>query len=392
MDFTKLKEFMEHLTSWRIPGNSVSVYYKGQEVFKYSTGFSDLENKIKMTGGELFNIYSCSKAATVVAALQLYERGKFLLDDPVYNYIEDFKDMYIEEEGRLRKAEKPITMRHLFTHTSGISYNVLCDSIKDAQKATNGKMPTVETVRAIAKEPLLFEPGERWSYSLSHDVLAAVVEVISGTRFADYVKENIFEPIGANDVYYHINEDISARMAEQYAYKTGKADNMDIVGLQISSNDKDGFLINTGKNNTLVLGEEHDSGGAGIITSVESYAKFANALARGGMAANGERILAKGTVELLRTNQLSTEQAVNFNWSQLKGYGYGLGVRTMINRADAGFNGMTGEFGWGGAAGATILADPDGEVAYFYAHHMLNPQEEYYQPRLRNVVYSCIAD
>lgn len=392
MDFTKLKEFMEHLTDWRIPGNSIVVYHKGSEVFRHSSGFSDIENKIKMTGDELINIYSCSKVATVVAALQLYERGKFLLDDPVYNYIEDFRDMYIEEDGRLRKAEKPITMRHLFTHTSGMSYNVLSDSIKEAQKATNRKMPTVELARAIAKEPLLFEPGERWNYSLSHDVLAAVVEVISGTRFADYVRKNIFEPIGADDVYYHINEDIAARMAEQYTHKIGKADDMDIVGLQISSNDKDGFLTNTGKDNTLVLGEEHDSGGAGIITSVPAYAKFANALASGGMAAGGERILANGTVELLRTNQLSPEQAANFNWSQLKGYGYGLGVRTMINRAAAGFNGISGEFGWGGAAGATILADADGEVAYFYAHHMLNPQEEYYQPRLRNVVYSCVMD
>ena len=106
---------------------------------------------------------------------------------------------------------------------------------------------------------------------------------------------------------------------------------------------------------------------------------------------NGERILSPATVELLHTNQLSDEQmAMNFNWPQLAGYGYGLGVRTMIDKAKGGSNGNLGEFGWGGAAGATVLADTKENLAVFYAHHMLNPHEEYYQPRLRNVVYSCI--
>ena len=102
------------------------------------------------------------------------------------------------------------------------------------------------------------------------------------------------------------------------------------------------------------------------------------------------RILSKGTIELLRTNQLDDRQINNFNWPQLKGYGYGLGVRTMIDRAKSGSNGAIGEFGWGGAAGANVLVDSDNEFSCFYAHHMLNPLENYYQPRLRNVLYSCL--
>ena len=396
MNFEKLKNFMDHLTDWIIPGNSIVVYHKDKEVFRYSSGYSDVENKIPMKGNELFNIYSCSKVATVVAALQLYERGMFLLDDPVSDYIEEFKEMYVKQpDGSLKKAEKPITFRHLFTHTAGLSYNLrrdlLCENLKKYIIESNGKAPTVEAVRAMAKEPLLFEPGERWSYSLGHDALAAIVEIISEKRFSEYVVENIFKPIGVEDVYYHRNDEIYSKMAQQYQYVTDAGENIDIVKMQVSS-DRNGVLVNAGKEVSHVLGSEYDSGGAGITTSVESYAKFANTLAMGGKSTNGERILTKGTIDLMRTNQLNSEQIKSLTWSQLTGYGYGLGVRTVVDKAVAGFNGIHGEFGWGGAAGADILVDPENEFSFFYTHHMLNPQEDYYQPRLRNVAYSCLFD
>ncbi len=392
MDFSMMKEFMDRLCAWRIPGNTIVVYHKNKEVFRYSSGYSNMEQQIPMNGEELLHIYSCSKVSTVVAALQLYEKGLFLLDDPVSNFIPEFREMYIKgTDGNLRKATKPITMRHLFTHTAGLTYDINSNSLQALRVATGGRMPTVEVARAIAKEPLLFEPGERWSYSLSHDVLAAVVEVISGKRFSAYAKENLFAPLGITDVHYHADDIIKKRMAEQYRFATNDEKENDLVKLQISSTEQEGFVVNQGKSNDLVLGEDYDSGGAGVIISVPSYAKFANALAMGGRGANGERILSRGTVDLLRTNQLSATQSEgSYHWSNLIGYGYGLGVRTVIDRAQSGFNGSVGEFGWGGAAGATILVDPDNEFSYFYAHHMLNPQEGYYQPRLRNVAYTCL--
>ena len=242
--------------------------------------------------------------------------------------------------------------------------------------------------KAFAKEPLIAEPGEIWSYSMSHDILAAVVEVISGQRFSDYVKENIFAPIGVNDVYYHPTDEIYGKMAEQYRYMAGETD--DIVALQISAEDKEGYIVNAGKKCDMYIGSEYDSGGAGIIVSVPSYAKFANTLAMGGKSKTGDRILSPGTIELLQTNQLNAERLKTFNWPHLCGYGYGLGVRTIVDKSEAGFTGGRNEFGWGGAAGATVLVDTENRLSYFYAHHMLNPQESYYQPRLRNVVYSCL--
>lgn len=390
MDFLPLKDFMDRLVAWRIPGNSISVCLRGEEVFRYTSGYCDVENKVPMSEGKLFNIYSCSKPATVTAALQLYEKGYFLLDDPLYDFIPEYGRMYVKtDRGDLIRAKTPITLRHLFTMTAGLDYNLNSDSIQiKARKLTNGKMNTTTVARCIADEPLSFEPGTKWQYSLCHDILAAVVEIISGKKFRDYMYENIFGPLGMNETVYH-NDNIQDRICEQYRFLS--SDNTPPEILQAMGNSKEnGVLKKESKNVSYVLGEEYDSGGAGLTTSVEDYIKFVTALAGFGKGKNGERILAPGTVELLRTNQLSDRQRESMIWSQLNGYGYGLGVRTMIDRARSGSVGSYGEFGWGGAAGATVLADPDRELAVFYTHHMLNPQETYYQPRLRNVVYKCL--
>lgn len=385
MNYNILKDFMDRLTNWIIPGNSVSVWHNGIEIFKYSSGYSDVENKIPMNGSELLNIYSTSKICTVTAALQLYERGYFLLDTPLYDFIPEFKEMYVDDNGILRKAKNPITMRHLFTMTSGLTYRTKTPAFEKAYKLTNGRMDTLQVIKCLASDPLAFEPGEKWNYSLSHDVLAAVVEVISGKKFRDYVKENILVPLEMNDSFYH-NEEVRNRMAEQYRFVN--SENNDIVEAQKSCSTIDGMIENAGKENTLVFGPEYDSGGAGIVTTVGDYAKFLHALALGGKGANGNRILSGGTVELLRTNQLTDVQKNFFDWPVAKGYGYGLGVKTLESISLSGSNGSLKEFSWGGAAGSTALVDVDEGLSMFYAHHMLNPQEEFYQPRLRNALYA----
>lgn len=198
---------MDRLTAWRIPGNSISVYIDNREVFSYQSGYENFEKRIKMGNDKLFNIYSCSKIATVTAALQLYEKGLFILDDPLYEFIPEYKEMHIvDKEGNIRKAQKPITLRHLFTMTSGLTYNQNTLAYDKARMLTDGKMNTITVAKCIAEDPLSFEPGERWQYSVSHDVLAAVVEVVSGKKFRDYVKDSIFTPLDMNESYYHSRE------------------------------------------------------------------------------------------------------------------------------------------------------------------------------------------
>lgn len=391
MNFSALKDFMDHLTSWRIPGNDISVYIENREVFRYQSGYADLENKIKMPDDCLLNIYSCSKVATVTAAMQLLEKGRLMLDTPLYEYIPEFREMQIKDaDGNTEKAENPITIRHLFTMTAGITYTLPDELKQEAEQKTEGRFDTLAVIRAMAKMPLSFEPGTRWQYSFCHDILAGVVEVISGKKFRDYMKENIFEPLGMKDSSYHLSEKDKGRLAPQYNFINDDAGD-DIVAQQIKDSSKiGGHLERTDGTNHLVSGSEYDSGGAGIITTVSDYAKFAGALANGGVGSTGERILSPAAIDLMRTNQLTEQQKKAFDWQQLAGYGYGLGVRTMMDRAAGSSLSSVGEFGWGGAAGASVLIDPEKHLSFFYSHHMLNPQEAYYQPRLRNVVYSCI--
>ncbi len=389
MDFTPMKEFMDHLTSWRIPGNSIRVCLGGKEVFRYQSGYADLENKIPMGEDGLFNIWSCSKVMTVTAALSLYEKGLFLLDDPLYDFIPAYRHMCVKEaDGSLREAKNPITLRHLFTMTAGLTYAMNTPAFDKARALTAGKMNTLTVAECIAEDPLAFEPGERWQYSLCHDVLGAVVEVVSGMRFRDYVKKQILDLLDMHETYYH-TEEVLDRVLPMYRFDNG--DTRDLVAQQTAASREGGVIVPVGKTVDMVLGCEYDSGGAGITTSVADYSKFVSALSMGGLGATGERILSPATVTLMRQNQLTAAQAQSMNWHQLRGYGYGLGVRTLVDVAASGTTGNVGEFGWGGAAGATVLVDQDAGLSMFYAHHMLNPQEDYYQPRLRNVLYNCIS-
>ncbi|MBQ2786312.1 MAG: beta-lactamase family protein [Oscillospiraceae bacterium] len=391
MDFSALQSFMDHMTQNRTPGNAIEVYLSGVSVFRYASGYSDLENKIPITGEEMFNIYSCSKVATVTAGAQLLERREFLLKDPLYEYIPEFKEMYIKSNsGALKKAKNLITIGDLFSMTAGFTYNTKTEGFRKASVLTDGKMDTVQTIRCMASDPLSFEPGTHWQYSLCHDVLAAVISVISGKKFRDYMIENYFDPLGMKDTVYHHTEQTLARTAQQYRFITNDGEDQDLVEAQIKGTATAGYFGNEGKSVSFILGEEYDSGGAGIITTVSDYAKLAAALGRGGVGIGGERILSPYTVNLLRINRLGAEQLRDFNWSQLAGCGYGLGVRTHIDPAKSGLICNLGEFGWCGAAGSSEIVDPDIGLGVFYAQHCLNPREEYYLPRLRNLVYACL--
>lgn len=393
MDFTSIKQFMDHLTSWRIPGNFISVYHKDREVFTYGSGYNDIDEKTIMTGDELLNIYSCSKVATVVAALQLIEKGQLSLNTPLYDIFPEYKQMYVKQEnGDIIKAKEPIRIIHLFTMTAGFDYDLKDAYAKEAANLTNGKPDVVTYTKCLAKKALSFEAGSRWQYSVCHDVLGAVVERVSGMPFSKYVLENVLNPVGIFDAYYHITPDIEKRIASQYMFMQDETQNGDVVAAQIKSPGGEGYIKNVGKRTIdyLDMGDSFDSGGSGIITTVREYAKLASALACKGVAATGERILKEETINLLKTNQLNCEVLRYFDWEQLAGYGYGLGVRTMIDPVLANSNGNVGEFGWCGAAGAMLLVDPESECSFFYAHHMLNPQEPYYLPRLRNAFYSSV--
>lgn len=365
MNFTNLTNFINTLPAYGIPTADVTVYRGHEELYRHRAGEP-------LRGDELYYMYSCTKVVTCIAALQLFEQGKFLMRDPVSNVLPEFADVRVKNGAYTVPAERPITFRHLFTMTAGLNYNLTSAYIQDISDRTGGRCPTRETIAAIARMPLDFHPGDRFQYSLCHDVLAAAVEVMSGMRFGEYVKKNIFEPCGMVDSTFIMTDSVKARMAPQYRF-----------------NDKRGVAEQTPMSNMYVLGSEYESGGAGLISSVSDYAKFIDTLACGGVTASGKRIISEYTLGMMHQNCLSDEMLADYHqkWAALDGYGYGYGVRAFMDSA-AGTLSSPNEFGWHGAAGSFMVIDPDTKTSLFYAQHMLNNKEAYVHPRIRHCFYA----
>ncbi len=351
--------------------------YRNETVFRYRNGYANLEEKTPIDDRRIINIYSMTKIMTCTAALQLVEKGEIQLNDPLSAYLPEYAEMNVQKtlpdgEIAMERAKRSITVRDLFAMTAGFSYDLEAPSIQEVVERTNGRVPTREFAAALAKEPLLFEPGSRWNYSLCHDILAALVEVVDGRRFGAYVQDEITGPLGMRDTGFDLSEEQRSRLAPQYEY-------IDALGKPVRK-DGNGFRIGT----------EFESGGAGLLSTVSDYILFLNALTHRGTSADGVRILSPATVDLMRTDQLAGSLRDDFSWVQLAGYGYGLGVRTHISKADSGSLSPLGEFGWSGAAGCLAIIDPDSQLTVMYAQHLLNNQEPYVFPRLKNIVYACL--
>lgn len=189
MDFSRLDEFLDSIAGTLVPSNDCIVFKDHLPIHRHMCGYINNEEKLAPSGNELYFMYSSSKPVTCAAALILLERGCFSLDDEVSKYLPEFGEMRVRmPDGSLAPVKSPLLIRHLFTMTSGINYDLSPKPIYDAIAETGGHCPTRRMVKAIAERALVFHPGTKWMYGLSHDVLGAVVEVISGVRFADFVK------------------------------------------------------------------------------------------------------------------------------------------------------------------------------------------------------------
>ncbi len=354
--FEQTKKFCDSFLELGVPGFDLAVYQDGECILRYINGYSDLENKIKMNGHERYNVYSCSKIITCVAAMQLWEKGLFSLEDRLCDYMPEFGEMTVATDTGVKKAEKPILIKHLFEMTAGFSYKTESPELLRAREETNGRCPTRETMKYLAKEPLLFEPGTTWKYSLCHDVLGALVEVLSGQKFEDYVEQNIFAPLGMKESTFMLPEDEIDTIAAQYRFADGKPMN---VGKQIQNNFK--------------LGSEYASGGAGCISTVDDFIKFLEAL-------RTHKLLKPETLALMTTNRLDEEQHKAFKWHDT--HGYGLGVRCPIGI------GANLDFGWGGAANAYFAIDPEHKITIYFGAHLLASPAAGLRTRLYRFVHA----
>ncbi len=348
----KISEILEdEIAAGRIPGALFSVWRDGEEELCVIRGWGDLAAKKKLTRNSLFRIYSMTKPVTAAAVAMLMEEGKLRPEDPVSRYLPEYGNLHVITPEGLRPSQTVMTIRHLLTMTSGLVYpdqdpaGKYMQQCFDSFEADNlaGRGPsTRELARLVSQQPLAFEPGSGWRYGLSADVLGAVVEVISGMKFSDFLRERLFDPLDMRDTAFFVPPEKRDRLTELY-----KSEN--------------GHLIPDPKRHLgLTPGFEpptFESGGAGLYTTPDDYMKFGLMLAAGGQY-NGIRFLSPSTIETFRHGLIGRQEYPSLNWDSLLGYRYGFLMRTCQDPEAAIFPGTAGEFGWDGWTGPSLSVDP----------------------------------
>ena len=353
MNFEPLHEAMQSLAAKGVPALELIVMRDHETLFHEVMGYSDAARTVKAAPSDRYWLYSCTKPVTAAAAMRAMEEGLFELEQPVAELLPAYRDAYILKDGARVKPESVMTVRHLMTMSAGLNYNFNRESIRRANERRGGCATTVEIAEALAEDPLDFEPGARFQYSLCHDVLAAVIEKESGMTFRDYVRTRILDPLGMKDADFDTT-DAPRALSALYSW----------------DGEKKRVVLQPSKNN-FVLSPAYYSGGAGLCATASDYAAFADAMACGGVGGSGARILGDASIERLRAERLSSFSAIQqFSCTCGPDYGYGLGVRTR-SRFDHGVVSALGEFGWDGAAGADILIDPVHRLSMVYVQHVL---------------------
>lgn len=378
MNFDNLRKLLDKMAGRFYPGIDMCVYREHQMLFRYQAGFSDVENNMAVNPDAQYFMFSCSKPLTCAAALQLVEKGELILTENLSDYLPEFGDVLVKEYDEngnvnLVKPKNPIQIRDLFTMTAGFNYDLQAQPIMESIKS--GKTSTREIVASIAKSPLDFHPGEKYQYSLCHDVLGAVIEVISGKTLGEYMKENIFEPCGMKNTGFKVTQAIKEKMPPQYRYE------------------KVGEFTKIENHNPFIFGEDtpYESGGAGIISCVEDYIKFGDAMANGGVAATGNRILSAKTIDVMRAPFVKNDK-FSIGVKKNEGYEYGLGVRTFQHPEMGGQLSNIGEFGWDGAANSFLLIDPSEKLSIFCGENLRGADNHDAPMRYINLIYSMLSN
>ena len=330
-----------------------------------------------------------TKPITSVAVMILLEKGKIALTDAVSTYIPGFKDQKVLTEDGYVPAYREVTIQDLLNMTAGVNYpdasfpagKEMQDMIDKFYKDTEEGRPvsTYELANLIGKQPLRFQPGENWNYSFCADVLGAIIEDVSSKRYSDYLKDEIFNPLGMHDTDFYVPESKQGRFMQNYEYmpetQTMKPCQWQHLGLSYMHKKK----------------PEFESGGAGLVSTIDDYSQFVKMLLGKGTY-NGIRILGSSTVEFMTQNNLSEKQLRGYNWDALKGYGYGNLMRVMIDVPASGGLGAVGEYGWDGWLGSYVSIDPSNDLAIIYVIQKCGGNGYRDIQIIRNIVYSALEE
>jgi CubicO group peptidase (beta-lactamase class C family) len=401
LDAARLERITDHIernyiASGKIAGCQVTVTRHGHTAYFRSFGQMDLERGKPMADDAIFRIYSMTKPITSIALMQLYERGYFQLNDPVSRYVPSWKNhrVWVSGEGEDMVTEaprRPISFRDVLSHMSGLTYGGglpgvgiqhPVDKVYRALKvrSVGGDDPMHVFLDKLGQVPLLFHPGERWMYSLATDVCGALVEVISGKPFAQYLQDEIFGPLGMTDTSFHVTPDKLGRFTANYQRGPDKRLKLidDPVGSQFAQDP--GFK----------------SGGGGLTGTSADYLRFCEMLRRGGEL-DGVRIIGPRTLEMMHMNHLpggkdlSTVALGTFSETANDGVGFGLGFASTMGQVETGSLGA-GDYYWGGAASTIFWVDPKEDLCVVFMTQLMPSGTFNFRGQLKSLIYSAIVD
>ena len=382
----------EYLSQGKLVGALTLVARHGKIVALVPQGMACRENKVEMREDALFRIYSMTKPMTSIAVMQLYEQGKLLLEDPLSRFLPAYKTAQVWAGGSYpdfttRPAEREICLHDLLTHTSGLTYEFMhTDNVDHAYRkikaaALMGHMSLVDYVNKLAELPLAFSPGAAWNYSRATDVLGAVVEIVSGQPFEQYLQEHIFAPLGMADTGFSIDPSQSARMTSCYEQLDGKV-----------------VLQDLGSKSQFLQAPKAPSGGGGLVSSLCDYYRFSAALLNGGVLEE-KRIIGSSTLRYMTSNQLPKgadmiEYGVPGQFSEVSnaGVGFGLGFSVVQDPAASQGTCRIGDFGWGGMASTAFWVSPQEELVTIFMAQLMPSSTHPIRRQLKAVVHGAIED
>ena len=388
----------------RLAGASVLIGRRGQIAYFDAAGQADQENAVAFDADTVVRIYSMTKPITTVAAMMLYERGAFQLDDPIAKFLPAFSDVTVWKGGdaplsETTPAERPITVRQVITHTAGFTYGFMRANVVDeAYRESGVELPgsagsLAEWSDMLAALPLIAQPGAQWNYSVATDVLGRLVEVWSGRDLANFLQTEIFAPVGMVDTAFNVPSGAESRFASLYAPpKDAKVSPMDPSGQGLGLR-----VVEPAAGSPFLSDVAVYSGGGGLVGTIHDYARFCRLLLGGGVL-EGTRLLSPKTVAYMLQNQLPEGRDMAAMgqpvWSETsyEGIGFGLGGAVVIDPVKAHVVTSPGEYHWGGAASTFFWVDPveDLFVVFFT---QLAPSSTYPLRReLRTAVYQALVD
>ena len=387
----------KYIDTGKIAGALTLVARQGEVAHFSGVGLMDAERGKPMKDDTIFRIYSMSKAIASVALMQLYEEGRFQLDDPAHKFIPEWENLGVWVGGAYpnfvtRRPDRPMSIRDLLSHQSGLTYGFHYRNSVDAayrqheimSRADLGFPATTlaENVTKMADIPLVFSPGTAWNYSVSSDICGYLVEVISGMPFDAYLKKNVFGPLGMVDSGFSVPDEKIERFAACYA-PTPAGGRVLQDDPQTSPYRKKPVLF---------------SGGGGLVSTARDYFRFVQMLCNGGVL-DGTRLLSRKTIDLMRTNHLpdgadlaAVSPAGQFSEAATNGTGFGLGFSVLLDQAKAQISGSPGQFAWGGAASTAFWIDPVEKLVLVFMTQLLPSSTYPFRRELQVLINSAYVD